>query len=172
MRTGWVPVSNNVWRQGSQTLFETGIRPRHLPTWSLSTMLSMRLLVTLTSLAAMIGMAVPAHADPTDDSFLSTLHAAGMTAQNDDRAIYAGKWVCNMVQLGNPIVDVVKTLQTENPGLTEDKAARFTEIAANVYCPPTPGESHWCPIGELYVCRGESVPGAPDAGGGPAVPGM
>ena len=69
-------------------------------------MLSMRLLVTLTSLAAMIGMAVPAHADPTDDSFLSTLHAAGMTAQNDDRAIYAGKWVCNMVQLGQSLIHI------------------------------------------------------------------
>jgi hypothetical protein len=40
--------------------------------------------------------------------------------------------------------------------------------------PAAPGapDEHWCPLGELYVCRGESVPGAPDAGGGPAVPGM
>ena len=97
----------------------------------------MKFLLTLTSLAAMIGMAVPAHADTTDDRFLATLQAAGTTAPNPDRAIGAGKWVCNMVHMGNPMVDVVKTVQTENPGLSGDNAAKFTAIAANVYCPAT-----------------------------------
>jgi hypothetical protein len=97
----------------------------------------MRLLLTLTSLAAMIGMAVPAYADSNDDEFLATLHAAGISYPNPDRAIAAGKWVCNMVYQGNQMVDVVKTVQTANPGLTGDNAARFTAIAANVYCPKT-----------------------------------
>jgi hypothetical protein len=96
-----------------------------------------KLLLTLTSLAAMIGMAVPAYADSNDDTFLATLHAAGISYPYPDRAIAAGKWVCNMVHQGNPMVNVVKTIQSENPGLQGDNAARFTAIAANVYCPTT-----------------------------------
>jgi len=32
-------------------------------------------------------------------------------------------------------VDVVKDIQAQNSGLRGDNAARFTAIAANVYCP-------------------------------------
>jgi hypothetical protein len=95
----------------------------------------MRFLLTLTSLAAMIGMAVPAHADSADDAFIATVQAAGLTFPNPDRVIAAGKWVCKMVDQGDQMVDVVKTVQTQNPGLTEDRAAKFTAIAATVYCP-------------------------------------
>jgi hypothetical protein len=97
----------------------------------------MRLLLTLASLAAVIGTAVPAYADSVDDTFLATLHAAGISYPDPERAIAAGKWVCNAVRAGNPMADVVKTVQTENPGLHGDNAARFTAIAANVYCPTT-----------------------------------
>jgi Protein of unknown function (DUF732) len=97
----------------------------------------MKLLLTLASLAAVIGTAVPAYADSVDDTFLATLHAAGISYPDPERAIAAGKWVCNAVRVGNPMADVVKTVQTENPGLHGDNAARFTAIAANVYCPTT-----------------------------------
>ena len=97
----------------------------------------MKLLVTLASLAAMIGTAVPAYADSVDDTFLATLHAAGITFSDPQQAVGAGKWVCNAVRVGNPMADVVKTVQSENPGLHADDAARFTAIAANVYCPTT-----------------------------------
>jgi hypothetical protein len=96
----------------------------------------MKLLFTLVGLAAMIGTAAPAYADGVDDTFLATLHAAGITFPDPERAVAAGKWVCNAVQ-GNPMADVVKTIQSENPGLHGDNAARFTAIAANVYCPTT-----------------------------------
>ncbi|HWS93929.1 MAG TPA: DUF732 domain-containing protein, partial [Mycobacterium sp.] len=39
----------------------------------------MKPLLVLTSLAAMIGMAVPANADSNDDAFLASLQAAGIT---------------------------------------------------------------------------------------------
>ena len=94
-----------------------------------------RLLLTLTSLAAMIGMAVPASADPNDDAFLASLKAAGITYPDAGRAIAAGKWVCQVVGQGRPMVDVVKDIQAQNSGLRGDNAARFTAIAANVYCP-------------------------------------
>ncbi|MGA8249431.1 MAG: DUF732 domain-containing protein [Mycobacterium sp.] len=85
----------------------------------------------------MIGTAAPAYADGVDDTFLGTLHAAGINFPDPVRAIAAGKWVCYSVHAGNPMADVVKTVQSENPGLHGDNAARFTAIAANVYCPTT-----------------------------------
>ena len=97
----------------------------------------MKLLLTLASFAAMVGAAAPAYADGVDDTFLATLRAAGITFPDPERAIGAGKWVCNAVHGGNPMADVVKTVQNENPGLHGDNAAQFTAIAANVYCPTT-----------------------------------
>ncbi len=89
----------------------------------------------LTGLAAVIGMAVPAHADSTDDAFLASVHAAGITYSDPDRAITAGRTVCKLADQGKQLADVVKTLQILNPGLRDDNAAKFTAIAANVYCP-------------------------------------
>jgi len=95
------------------------------------------LLLTLASLAAMLGTAAPAYADGADDMFLGTLRAAGITFPDPERAIGAGKWVCSAVHGGNTMADVVKTVQTENPGLHEDNAAQFAAIAAKSYCPTT-----------------------------------
>jgi hypothetical protein len=89
----------------------------------------------LTSLAAMIGVAVPAHADSTDDAFLATVKAAGITFPDPERAIGAGRWVCKMANQGNQLADVVKTVEARNPGLSEENAAKFAAIAANTYCP-------------------------------------
>jgi hypothetical protein len=93
------------------------------------------LLLTLTGLAAMVGVAGPARADSTDDAFLASLHAAGITFPDPGPVIGAGRWVCQAVGKGTQMVDVVKTIQSQNPGLHGDNAARFTAIAANVYCP-------------------------------------
>jgi hypothetical protein len=95
----------------------------------------MRLLLTLTGLAVMIGLAAPAYADTADDQFLASLHAAGITYSNPEKVITAGRWVCQSVGSGTQMVDVVKTVQEQNPGLHADNAARFTAIAASVYCP-------------------------------------
>ena len=95
------------------------------------------LLLTLTSLAALVGMAGPARADTTDDAFLASLRAAGITFPDPGPAIGAGRWVCDAVGKGTQMMDVVKTIQVQNPGLHGDNAARFTAIAANVYCPQT-----------------------------------
>jgi Protein of unknown function (DUF732) len=97
----------------------------------------MKLLLALASLAAMLGAAAPAYADGVDDTFLATLRAAGITFPDPERAVAAGRWVCNAVHGGNPMADVVKTVQTENPGLRGDNAAQFTAIAAKSYCPTT-----------------------------------
>jgi hypothetical protein len=94
-------------------------------------------LLALAGLAVVVGMAGPARADGDDDAFLVSLQAAGITYPDPGRAIAAGRWVCQAVGQGTPMVDVVKTIQVQNAGLHGDNAARFTAIAANVYCPQT-----------------------------------
>jgi hypothetical protein len=93
------------------------------------------LLVILTGLGAIIGMAVPTHADSTDDAFIASLQAAGFTYSDSDNAVGAGKWLCDTVKGGTQMSDVVKTLQSKNPSLSESKANKFAAIAANAYCP-------------------------------------
>jgi hypothetical protein len=93
------------------------------------------LLVILTGLGAIIGMAVPTHADSTDDAFIASLQAAGFTYSDSDNAVGAGKWVCDTVKGGTQMSDVVKTLQSKNPSLSESKANKFAAIAVNAYCP-------------------------------------
>src|ERR1700709_1183478 len=93
------------------------------------------LLVILTGLGAIIGMAVPTHADSTDDAFIASLQAAGFTYSDSDNAVGSGKWVCDTVKGGTQMSDVVKTLQSKNPSLSESKANKFAAIAVNAYCP-------------------------------------
>ena len=69
------------------------------------------LLVILTGLGAIIGMAVPTHADSTDNAFIASLQAAGFTYSESDNAVGAGKWVCDTVKGGTQMSDVVKVLQ-------------------------------------------------------------
>ena len=95
----------------------------------------MKLLLALTSFAAMIGIAAPAHADSTDDSFIASLKAAGITFTDQDAAVGAGKWVCDKVSGGTEMSDVVTTLTKKNTSLNPDKASKFAAIAANAYCP-------------------------------------
>lgn len=97
----------------------------------------MRLLLALTGVVAVaIGMAIPARADTNQDqAFLVALGAAGITYQSPDATVAAGKKVCDMAKDGKSAIEVVKNLQDLNPGLTQVNAARFTAIAAGVYCP-------------------------------------
>src|SRR5438309_989110 len=95
----------------------------------------MKLLLTLAGFAAVIGLAVPAHADSTDDAFIASLNAAGITYSDSDAAVGAGKWVCDKVNGGTDMSSVVKTLATKNASLNPDKASKFAAIAANAYCP-------------------------------------
>jgi Protein of unknown function (DUF732) len=98
----------------------------------------MRLLLMLAGLAAMIGLAVPAHADSTDDQFLAALGQAGIGSDDPGKAVAAGKSVCTMANTSNMrMVNVVIAIKNANSGLNFQKAADFTRIAANAYCPDT-----------------------------------
>ncbi|WP_231995772.1 DUF732 domain-containing protein [Mycobacterium sp. 852002-51163_SCH5372311] len=92
-------------------------------------------ILTLAGLAVVLGVAGPAYADSTDDEFIATIQAAGISFPDPARVIAAGKWVCETAGQGTQMVDVVKDVQRLNPGLSQEKAAKFTAIAANIYCP-------------------------------------
>jgi hypothetical protein len=95
----------------------------------------MRLLLVLTSVAAMIGLAAPAYGDDNDDQFLAELRQAGLTYQDPAAAISAGKTVCELVDRGYSDADIVNNLELRNPGFTGNGAAEFTTLAAAHYCP-------------------------------------
>jgi Protein of unknown function (DUF732) len=111
----------------------------------------MRFLLMLAAVAATIGLAVPAHADDTDDQFIAAERAAGINFDDPDKAIAAGKSVCTMANggAGGPLpappassnmrmVNIVMAIHNSNPGLNWTKAADFTRIADNAYCPDVP----------------------------------
>jgi hypothetical protein len=103
----------------------------------------MRLLLALVSLAAIIGLAVPARATPDggsvdpglDASFLDSLKKAGITYSSGDSAVTAAKAACGLMDHGQSEMDVIKHVGEQNPGFTISGAAKFTAIAASAYCP-------------------------------------
>jgi Protein of unknown function (DUF732) len=107
----------------------------------------MRLPLLLASVAAVVGLAVPALADPdpspgpvpddpaADTHFLDTLNKAGMTYRSGPDAVAAGRLACNMMISGQSEVDVVNKLSDLNPGLNQSGAMRFAALASSTYCP-------------------------------------
>lgn len=101
----------------------------------------MRLFIALAGVAAVIGTASLAQADPdssgsgADGSFLAALHQAGISYGNGDGAVAAAKTACGLMDQGQPEIDVVKHVTEQNPGFTISGAAKFTAIAASAYCP-------------------------------------
>ena len=97
----------------------------------------MRLVLLLAGVTVAIGTAASAHADVDgrDQAFLTTLSQAGVTYLNPERAVAAGKSVCDLVDGGMTGAEIVKNLQEKNPGFVGDGAAKFAAIAAQAYCP-------------------------------------
>ena len=85
--------------------------------------------------AATIALAAPAHADDSDQAFLADLDNAGIHYSDPDQAVTAGKTVCSLKDNGMSDDDVVTNLRQQNPGFTQEKAAKFATIATNDYCP-------------------------------------
>jgi len=99
-----------------------------------------RLLVLL-GVAATLGLAVPAHADPdtadpgVDSRFLDALTKAGISYNNGPGAVNAGKTACGLMNQGQAELDVIQRVSDQNPGISPTRAAQFTAIAASAYCP-------------------------------------
>ena len=100
----------------------------------------MRRLLALLGIAAALGVAAPAHADPTGDAkldanFLDALQRAGVTFNNGASAVNAAKAACAMMNQGQPELGVIHSVTEQNPGISTTSAAKFTAIAASAYCP-------------------------------------
>lgn len=101
----------------------------------------MRPLQALAGLVVIIGLAVPAQADPSstdpglDATFLDSLNKAGMTYRNGPDAVAAGRMACDLMDQGEPEFQVIQRVTALNPGLGLPGATRFTAIASSVYCP-------------------------------------
>jgi Protein of unknown function (DUF732) len=95
----------------------------------------MKLVLTIFSVAAVIALAVPAHADDTDDAFLASLNSAGFTYNDPGQVIQAAHYVCSAAGGGTAMADIAKAMTSKAAALTEDKAEKFTAIAASAYCP-------------------------------------
>jgi hypothetical protein len=105
----------------------------------------MRLSIALAAVATMVGLAVPALADPpppsvpdnpaADTTFLDSLNKAGMSYSNGSSAIAAGKMACDLMNSGTSEKDVVDKLSMLNPGLNSGGAMKFAALASSAYCP-------------------------------------
>lgn len=105
-----------------------------------------RSVLSVLGVAAVIGGAAPAYAEPdtgddaaaaaaADAAFLAALRSAGLNFAGGDQAVVVGHAVCSMANNGETGLQVVKQLTADNPGLSMDGAAQFAAIAANAYCP-------------------------------------
>jgi hypothetical protein len=92
------------------------------------------LTVTLVGVATAVTVAAPAHADPTNDSFLSALSNAGIGVNDPNATTALGQSVCPMlVEPGKSFASVASSVG--NQGISPDMAAFFTGIAISMYCP-------------------------------------
>jgi hypothetical protein len=95
-----------------------------------------RLLLVLGLASSSLGIAIPAHADPTvDASYVDALGKAGITFVNPQTAVTAGRTACGLMDQGKPVLDIISAVTQQNPGISTTSAAQFTAIAASAYCP-------------------------------------
>ncbi|BBZ12491.1 DUF732 domain-containing protein [Mycobacterium branderi] len=96
-----------------------------------------KVVLALAGVAAVIGLAAPAHAESSgaDASFLAALDQQGITHRGASQAVAAGRAVCQLMDEGLSPMDTVNAVHTTNPGFTVEHAAKFAITAASAYCP-------------------------------------
>jgi hypothetical protein len=95
----------------------------------------MKVLPLLAGAIVSVGLAAPAHADPSDDAFLAALSQAGISYHDPDHAIKAGQKVCDLANSGTSQLDIIRDIRDLNPAFTMTSAAKFAKAAAMAYCP-------------------------------------
>ena len=104
----------------------------------------MKPLLAVVGVAMGIVFGVPAQADPgveeppSNDNngvFLADLQKVGIGFSDPNQAVSAGQAVCACIHNGMSGLHLLKHLQENNPGLTENGAAQFATISAKSYCP-------------------------------------
>ncbi len=94
-----------------------------------------RVITVLAAAALTLTTAAPAHANPTDESFLTALRDAGIGYDDPATAIDLGQQVCPLlVKPGQNFASVATRLRGNN-GISPEMASFFTGIAISMYCP-------------------------------------
>lgn len=91
--------------------------------------------------AALLGFAVPAHADTDGDAdamFLSAVDRAGIEYTDAREAVGVGREVCNYLQAGHHTDGAARALRISNRTLSAKNAAKFVTFAQAAYCPSQP----------------------------------
>jgi hypothetical protein len=91
-------------------------------------------LLLVAALAAPVAAAPVAHADATDDAFLSALTAKGIHFGSADKAFIAGHEVCDELGNGKSAVQVASSVQS-NSNMDGYHAGFFVGAAIRAYCP-------------------------------------
>jgi Protein of unknown function (DUF732) len=110
----------------------------------------MKSLLAILGVSLGLVLAVPAHSEPGIDeapngdnngSFLADLQKVGIGFSDSTQAVSAGQAVCGCIHNGMSGLHLIKHLEENNPGLTENSAAEFATISAKAYCPRLLDES-------------------------------
>jgi hypothetical protein len=103
-----------------------------------------KLLLALLGVSLGIVIAAPAHAIPGEDEaateennevFIADLSKVGISFQDPNQAVAAGKAVCGLLSRGVSGLQLINDLRDNNPALTTNGAAQFATISAKSYCP-------------------------------------
>lgn len=92
-----------------------------------------RSMLAAAAVAAALIVSPPASADTTDDAFIATLDAEGITYPSSAYAIRAAGIVCDALDDGYTVAQVVTVLHKES-ALTRQQAAYFTGASVAAYC--------------------------------------
>ena len=101
----------------------------------------MKRLLALLGVAAMIGFAAPAYADPApepdgdDGGFLAALQQSGFSFSTPGSAVTAGRAVCSCLNNGESGLELVHDVKSHNPGMDMEMASNFALLSAKFYCP-------------------------------------
>lgn len=90
--------------------------------------------------AAAIALAAPANADD-NSNFLMDIKNAGINFSDSSTTVTAGRTACRMLEAGSSEDEVISGVQSQNPGVSRDKAQTFEQTAVSDLCPDNaPGE--------------------------------
>lgn len=71
----------------------------------------------------------------TTPALLAAPAKTGIGFKNAFHAVAAGTKVCDLAKAGKAQLEILSAIRSHNPGFSFDRAATFTELAANTYCP-------------------------------------
>jgi Protein of unknown function (DUF732) len=90
--------------------------------------------VPAVALLGPVTAAAPAHADGTDDAFITALHNHGIEHESPKSAVAAGHLVCHQLDMGKTQQQIATDVMNSS-GIDGDDAGYFVALAERAYCP-------------------------------------